>query len=136
MKHYEGMFLCHNKEARKETDYLADHVKGLLEKCGGKIHQMTKWDERELEYPIKGVQRGVYYLVWYTGESETDSKLRHEIRLSGLVLRHLTLALERFPDRQIENSGEMQQRLAGLEKTAGAEEDGLTPIAAVIEGEE
>lgn len=136
MKHYEGMFLCHNKEARKETDYLADHVKGLLEKCGGKIHQMTKWDERELEYPIKGVERGVYYLVWYTGESETDSKLRHEIRLSGLVLRHLTLALERFPDRQIENSGEMQQRLAGLEKTAGGDEDGLTPIAAVIEGEE
>lgn len=136
MKHYEGMFLCHNKEARKETDYLADHVKGLIEKCGGKIHQMTKWDERELEYPIKGVQRGVYYLVWYTGESDTDSKLRHEVRLSGLMLRHLTLALERFPDRQIENYGEMQQRLAGLEKTAVAEEDGLSPIAAVVEGEE
>jgi ribosomal protein S6 len=97
---------------------------------------MTKWDERELEYPIKGVQRGVYYLVWYTGESDTDSKLRHEVRLSGLMLRHLTLALERFPDRQIENYGEMQQRLAGLEKTAVAEEDGLSPIAAVVEGEE
>lgn len=136
MKHYEGMFLCHNKEARKETDYLADHVKGLIEKCGGKIHQMTKWDERELEYQIKGVQRGVYFLVWYTGESETDGKMRHEVRLSGLVLRHLTLALDRFPDRQIENYADMQQRLSGLEKTAVADDDGLLPIAAVTDVEE
>jgi small subunit ribosomal protein S6 len=134
VKNYEGMFLCHNKEAKKETDYLADHVKGLIEKCGGKINQMTKWDERELEYPIKGVTRGVYFLAWYTGDSNTDSKLRHEVRLSGLVLRHMTIALAKFADRPIETAAELQQRLAGLEKTAVDDE---TPaLVAVVEGEE
>ncbi len=135
MKTYEGMFLCHNKEARKETDYLADHVKSLIEKCGGTISQMTKWDERELEYPIKGVTRGIYFLVWYTGESTTDSKLRHEVRLSSLVLRHLTLARS-FPDRAIENYGEMQSRLAGLEKSATGDDDSLRAIPSVVDAED
>lgn len=133
MKHYEGMFLCHNKEARKETDYLADHVKALIEKCGGSVSQSTKWDERELSYPVKGVSRGVYYLMWYTGDSQTDAKLRHEVRLSGLVLRHLTIALEKFPERTIENFAEMQQRLSGLEKTADGE-DAVLPLAGVVDG--
>lgn len=133
MKHYEGMFLCHNKEAKKETDYLADHVKSLIEKCGGSVSQSTKWDERELAYPVKGVQRGVYYLMWYTGDSQTDAKLRHEVRLSGLVLRHLTIGLEKFPERTIENFAEMQQRLSGLEKTADGD-DAILPLAGVVEG--
>ena len=134
VKTYEGMFLCHNKEARKETDYLADHVKSLLEKCGGTINQMTKWDERELEYSIKGVTRGVYFLVWYTGDSNTDSKLRHEVRLSSLVLRHLTLARS-FPDHPIENYGDMQQRLSGLEKSVTGDDDALRAIPSVVDAE-
>jgi len=133
LKYYEGMFLCHNKEARKETDHLADHVKSLIEKCGGAIVQMTRWDEREMAYPIKGVTRGIYYLVWYSGESETDAKLRHEVRLSGTVLRHLTLSLEKIPERQIETFSEMQTRLAGLERR---EEEAVPTAASVVEGEE
>jgi small subunit ribosomal protein S6 len=124
LKYYEGMFVCHNKEARKETDYLAEHVRGLIEKCGGKIEQSVKWDERELSYPIKGVTRGIYFLVWYSGEPETDAKLRHEVRLSGLVLRHLTLAIEQIPERAIETASELQARLAGVER-GPAGEDGV-----------
>lgn len=136
MKYYEGMFVLQNKEARKDTDYLADHVKGIIEKTGGKIHQMTKWDERRLAYPIKGVTHGVYYLLWFTGESDTDAKMRHEVRLSNLVLRHLTLSLEKFPEGNIENFSEMQTRLAGAERRPGGEMDEAVPaIAAVVDGE-
>lgn len=123
VKKYEGMFLTHNKEARKDTDYLADHVKELIEKVGGEVVQMTKWDERKLAYPVKGVSHGVYFLVWFTGDSQTDSALRAEIRLSNLILRHLTLALEDFPDHEIETYGDMQTRLQG-ENRETLESDG------------
>lgn len=113
VKKYEGMFLTHNKEARKDTDYVADHVKELIAKVGGEIVQMTKWDERKLAYPVKGVSHGVYFLVWFTGDSQTDSALRAEIRLSSLILRHLTLALDEFPEHPIETYGDMQTRLQG-----------------------
>jgi ribosomal protein S6 len=134
VKHYEGMFLCHNKEARKDTDHLAEHVRTLIEKCGGQIHQITRWDERELAYPVKGVGRGVYYLVWYLGDSTTDTKLRHEVRLSSMILRHLTLGLEAFPERQLETFTEMQSRLAGVERRE--DEDGAPGPVAVVDGEE
>lgn len=126
MKNYEGMFLTHNKEARKDTDYLAEHVKSLIEKVGGSVTQMTKWDERRLAYPIKGVNHGVYFLVWFTGDSSADAKLRGEAKLSSLILRHLTLAREAFPDRPIESYAEQQARLAAERKdvTLDLSEDG------------
>lgn len=126
VKKYEGMFLSHNKEARKDTDYLADHVKQLIEKVGGEVVQMTKWDERKLAYPVKGVTHGVYFLVWFTGDSSTETNLRGEIRLSSLILRHLTLALDEFPEHPIETFADFQARISGESKeeadaaTAGA----------------
>ena len=121
VKYYEGMFLTHNKEARKETDYLGEHVKELIEKVGGEIAQMTRWDERRLAYPIKGVTHGIYYLTYFTGDSATDSKLRAEVRLSNLILRHLTLKL---PEGEIETAIELQNRLAVGERSYGDDRSG------------
>lgn len=119
VKHYEGMFLTHNKEARKETEYLGEHVKELIEKVGGQVAQMTRWDERRLAYPIKGVTHGIYYLTYFTGDSATDSRLRAEVRLSNLILRHLTLKLDRLPEGEIETAVVLQSRLAISERGPG-----------------
>ncbi len=116
MKHYEGMFLTHNQEARKDTDYLAEHVKGLIEKSGGTVHQLKKWDERKLAYSIKRVTHGVYFLTYFTGDQETVAKLRGEVRLSSLVLRHLVLKLDAAMEKPLETFAEAQQRLAGIER--------------------
>ena len=123
VKYYEGMFLTHNKEARKETEYLAEHVKELIEKAGGEIAQMVRWDERRLAYPIKGVTHGVYYLTYFTGDAATDARLRSEVRLSSLIMRHLTLKLDKLPEEDIETAIELQNRLAGSEREPG-DDDG------------
>ncbi|MFH0944189.1 MAG: 30S ribosomal protein S6 [Planctomycetota bacterium] len=123
VKYYEGMFLTHNKEARKETDYLAEHVKELIEKAGGEIAQMARWDERRLAYPVKGVTHGVYYLTYFTGDAGTDSRLRSGVRLSNLILRHLTLKLDKLPEGAIETAIELQNRLSADERGPGESED-------------
>jgi small subunit ribosomal protein S6 len=121
------MFLTHNKEARKETEYLGEHVKELIEKVGGQVAQMTHWDERRLAYPIKGVTHGIYYLTYFTGDSATDSRLRAEVRLSNLILRHLTLKLDRLPEGEIETAVELQSRLAISERGPGEAGSGESP---------
>lgn len=116
MKHYEGMFVTHNKEAKKDTAYLSDHVKGLIEKVGGSVIQLVKWDERKLAYPIKGVSHGVYFLTWFSSDSAAEQKLRQEVRLSGLILRHLVMALESAPEGQLETFTEMQARMSSSDR--------------------
>ncbi|MFO0985071.1 MAG: 30S ribosomal protein S6 [Planctomycetota bacterium] len=96
MKQYEGMFVVHNKEGRKELDYLQELVSGLITKCGGQIASIEKWDERKLAYDIDGHSQGIYYLAYFTGDSETVQKLRHECRLSDTVLRALFLAIDKI----------------------------------------
>ena len=127
VKHYEGMFLTHNKEARKDTDYLAEHVTALVEKAGGKVEQMVKWDERKLAYPIKGVTHGVYHLTSLTGDSDFDAKLRAEVRLSGLVLRNMLITKESLPEK-LETFTEMQNRI--LAAAEGGESSDGAPAGA------
>jgi small subunit ribosomal protein S6 len=115
------MFLMHNKEARKDAAYLEEHVKSLIEKSGGTVLQLRKWDERKLAYPIKGVTHGVYVLTVFSGTTDTVAQLRGEVRLSSLVLRHLTLKLTGSPDKPIETFQEMQARLAGAIESRDAD---------------
>ncbi len=124
VKHYEGMFLCHNKEARKDTEYLVEHVKGLIEKVGGSVVKIAKWDERRLAYPVKGVTHGVYILTYFSGPPEANGKLTGEVRLSSQILRHLTLALEAIPEGEIETFQERQNRLsAAIRSEDGSDSD-------------
>jgi ribosomal protein S6 len=112
---YEGMFLAHNKEARKDVEYLEEHVRQLIEKSGGAVTHLKKWDERKLAYPVKGVTHGIYILSYFTGDKEVVAKLRGEVRLSSLILRHLVLRREEMPEA-IETFAEYQQRMAAAEK--------------------
>ena len=128
VNHYEGMFLAHNKEARKDTDYLAEHVTALVEKAGGKVDELIKWDERKLAYPIKGVTHGVYFLTSLSGESAFDGDLRGEVRLSGLVLRHQLLKKESHPEK-LETFSELQNRMMAAAEAGERSADG-TPAAA------
>ena len=137
---YEGMFLAHNKEARKDVEYLEEHVRQLVEKSGGSVTHLKKWDERKLAYPIKGVTHGIYLLTYFTGEKDVVSKLRADVRLSRLVLRQLILRRETMPEA-IETFAEYQSRMAALEKRDEAAsalaprgEDGLIPVTADIDG--
>ncbi len=131
MKHYEGMFLTHNQEARKDTDYLAEHVRGLIEKSGGAVQQLKKWDERKLAYPIKRVTHGVYFITYFTGDQATVAKLRAEVRLSSLVLRHLVLKLDAAMEKPLETFAEAQQRLAGIERKVEGGGDEMATTARV-----
>ncbi|MEW6746498.1 MAG: 30S ribosomal protein S6 [Planctomycetota bacterium] len=119
MRPYEGMFVVHNKEARKELDYLQEHIQGLVAKSGGRMVSCQKWDDRKLAYEIDRQSHGIYYLTYFEGEQDTVRNLRREVRLSELVLRALFLAIERIPDlRELE--AEAQKRPADGEVDASA----------------
>jgi len=101
MKHYEGMFILHNRDVRGEDEAEPDApdvlVRKLVEKVGGQVAHSVLWANRKLAYPIEGNQTGTYVLCYFSGESPTIDQLNHEVRINDRVLRSMSLAIDALP---------------------------------------
>lgn len=98
MKHYEGMFVLHNRELPEgETASHEDIVRALIEKVGGTCAHTVQWANRKLAYAIAGNQTGSYVLAYFSGPPEICSLLNREVALSDRCLRHLALAIPAVP---------------------------------------
>lgn len=98
MKHYEGMFILHNRELPEgETADPQEVVRALVAKCGGEVAHSLIWANRKLAYAIEGNQTGTYVLTYFTGDTETCVKLNREVAISDRCLRHLALAIDELP---------------------------------------
>ena len=62
---YEGMFVIGQAAAADFGGAIA-HVRQSIEKHGGSIIAMKKWDERRLAYEIDKQKRAVYLLVYFS----------------------------------------------------------------------
>jgi small subunit ribosomal protein S18 len=98
VKHYEGMFILHNRELPEgESADPQEVVRALVAKCGGEVAHSLVWANRKLAYAIEGNQTGTYVLTYFTGTSETCSQLNREVAISDRCLRHLSLAIDELP---------------------------------------
>ncbi|MHC4845397.1 MAG: 30S ribosomal protein S6, partial [Planctomycetota bacterium] len=93
MKHYEGMFVLHNRELpEEETATHEDVVKALIEKAGGTCAHTVNWANRKLAYAIAGNQTGTYVLAYFSGPPEICSVLNREVALSDRCLRYMAFS--------------------------------------------
>ena len=98
MNAYEGMFVIDTRSARKETEEPEELIRSLLEKVGGEIALMKRWDDRKLAYEINGRNTGLYLLTYFRGGPDTVMKLNRECRLAQAVLRALFLRVKEIPE--------------------------------------
>ena len=98
MKHYEGMFVLHNRELPEgDTASHEDVVRTLIQRSGGETATTVVWANRKLAYSIAGNQTGTYVLAYFSGPSETCQTLNREVSLSERCLRHLAVQIETLP---------------------------------------
>lgn len=87
---YEGMFLF-GTAATANVDGAMGTIRGFIEKHGGNIHILKKWDDRKLAYEIAKQQRGLYILAYFNAPTSAVTQIERECRLSDDVLRALIL---------------------------------------------
>ena len=109
MRHYEGMFILHNREITDETAAPEETVQALIEKVGGEVDNARVWANRKLAYTIEGNQMGTYVLTFYKGDSEIVSRIAREVRLSERCLRSQSFAIEGVPSE--DELGELQEAI-------------------------
>ena len=83
---YEGMFLL-GSSAAAEVEGSINTVRGIIERHGGKILVLKKWDERKLTYEVKKQKRGLYVIAYFTAPSNAVSAIERDVNLSEDVLR-------------------------------------------------
>ena len=93
---YEAMFLVDPADAAAWDD-LSKHLAGILERHGGEIVGLTRWDERKLAYPVAARKRGAYVLSFFgLKNGDAISLIERDCQLSEKVLRALVLRADHF----------------------------------------
>jgi small subunit ribosomal protein S6 len=88
---YEGMFLVDSALAGSEWESVNAAIKGIVEKAGGEIVSLEKWDERRLAYGIDGKSRGTYILSYFKAEPGKIPGIERDVRLNERLMRVLIL---------------------------------------------
>lgn len=85
---YEAMFLFGANFA-SELENAQNIVRGTVEKHGGKVMVLKKWDERRLAYELEGQKRGLYIICYFTAPGTAVAGIERDVNLSDQVLRVL-----------------------------------------------
>jgi len=83
---YEAMFLF---PAGVEVDNATKIVRTSIERHGGEILVIKKWDERKLTYEIGKNKRGLYIIAYFTAPGAAVSPIERDAKLSEEVVRIL-----------------------------------------------
>jgi len=96
---YEGMFLF---PGGAEAEASVKRVRDIIEKHGGTILVVKKWDERKLAYEIKKQKRGLFVVAYFTGPGQAIAPITRDVNLSDDVLRILVTDASHLSQEEME----------------------------------
>jgi len=90
---YEAMFLLGPIGAAEPENSL-NMCRGIIERHGGEVLVIKKWDERKLAYEVGGQKRGTYIIAFFKAPGEAISHIERDVSLSEDILRVIVLKAE------------------------------------------
>ncbi|MBX3387088.1 MAG: 30S ribosomal protein S6 [Phycisphaeraceae bacterium] len=124
---YEGMFLLSQAVAANLGDAVA-HIRQIIEKAGGSIIAMRKWDERRLAFEIDKQKRAVYILVYFNAPAPRLQEIERSCNLSEQVLRNLVIRADHLTEDEMKAAdGQKELEIEAKLRASGA---APAPVAA------
>jgi small subunit ribosomal protein S6 len=97
---YEAMFLFPSS-GTMEPQACHDIARQMIERHGGEVILLKKWDERKLAYEIKGQKRGLYIIAYFRATGAENGALEREARLSEQVLRLMVTRADHLNEEEM-----------------------------------
>jgi small subunit ribosomal protein S6 len=101
-----GVIIDPEVPPEEETGAL-ERLEGIITDAGGEIVDRDAWGRRQLAYPIKKKNHGVYHFWKFESGGEVLEKLNFEMRTNDAVMRSLILNL----DRELRRKRKMDKKL-------------------------
>ena len=90
-KLYECLLLLDPALAASDWDGITGKIKSQIEKRGGEVVSLKKWDERQLAYEIQKKNRGTYVLVYFKNEPSAIVAIERDFNLDEQIIRTMIL---------------------------------------------
>jgi small subunit ribosomal protein S6 len=94
-RQYEATFIVNASLDDPQVDAVIGRVQEQITKNGGTVAAINKWGRKRLAYPINKKANGFYVNMEFEGPGALVAPLERAFRLDELVLRHITLVLDR-----------------------------------------
>jgi len=98
---YEAMFLFPATVA-SDLDHALMTARQMIERHGGEIIVLKKWDERKLAYELGKNKRGVYVISYFTGPGAIVGAVERDVNLSEDVLRVMIMRADHLNKQEME----------------------------------
>jgi len=97
---YEAMFLF-PPPGTTDVDGMINNARGIIERHGGKILVIKKWDERKLTYEVRKQKRGTYIVAYYQGPGASVGAIERDVNLSEEILRVLVTDAAHLSEKEM-----------------------------------
>ena len=104
----------------EEETATLERLEGIITDGGGEVHEKDPWGRRQLAYPIKKKNYGVYHFWKVTVGGEVLEKLNFEMRTNDAVMRSLILNMDRELRRKRKMDAKYEARAAKKAAKAAA----------------
>lgn len=98
---YDGLFLL-SPAAAGDISAAKGFVQGVIERHGGEVETIRRWDDRRLAYPINNQRRGTFILTYFRAEGPAIAQIEREMKLSDDVSRTLIVRGDHIGDEELE----------------------------------
>src|SRR4051794_31827196 len=85
---YEAMFLF-PPPGTTDLEAMVASARGMIERHGGTVLHIKRWDERKLAYEIRKQKRGTYIIAYYQGPGASVGAIERDVNLSEDIIRVL-----------------------------------------------
>lgn len=100
LNQYEAMFVF-PPTGTMELQACLDAAKQIVERHGGQIIVLKKWDERKLSYEMGGQKRGLYVICFFRAEGGAVTHIERDAKLSEQILRILVLRADHLNETEM-----------------------------------
>lgn len=114
---YEGLFLVDTALATSDWDGVVSEITGILEKRGGEVKTLKKWDERKLAYEVQKKTRGTYVLVYFDCVTSGITAIERDVTLSENIMRAMILRADQMGEVDMDKETP-EETAARVEKEA------------------
>src|SRR5215203_3957913 len=84
---YEAMFLLPPAAAMDQEGTGLRLCRSIIERHGGQVIVIKRWDERKLSYEVNGQKRGTYVIAYFRAPGPIVTHIERDVKLSDEVLR-------------------------------------------------
>lgn len=101
-KHYESAVIINAAIEEDQIEAVISRIEDLIRVNGGEIIEVEKWGRKRLAYTLEKTKSGYYAIFRFVAPTDLIAKLDRMYQLDEFILRHLTIALDKFALEYIE----------------------------------